>query len=144
MVAVIRKIIHADVDPISAAVEQRNDTSIRARPVAVVHTATQGALEASAFRMANDMWRWRMTRQAFGRTVTVKVKCGDCQQITRSRNHPAALVTQEASQRSALEVIRSALPPKKGIRLVGVAVSNFAEPRGAPLSELPIFAEVAA
>jgi len=101
-------------------------------------------IEAGVLRMADDVWRWCESRQAFGGTVTVKVKYGDFQQITRSRSQPAAVGTQEALHRAALELIRSVLPPEKGIRLVGVTVSNFAEPQSDSPSELPIFAEVAA
>jgi DNA polymerase-4 len=101
-------------------------------------------IEAGVLQMANDVWRWCETRQAFGRTVTVKVKYGDFQQITRSRSQPAAVATKEALNRSALELIRSVLPPEKGIRLVGVTVSNFTEPQSVVPGELPIFAEVVA
>lgn len=101
-------------------------------------------IEAGVLRMADDVWRWCESRQAFGRTVTVKVKYGDFQQITRSRSQPVAVATQDALHQSALELIRSVLPPEKGIRLVGVTVSNFAEPQAVTPSELPIFAEVAA
>lgn len=103
-----------------------------------------GEIEAGVLRMADDVWRWCETRQAFGRTVTVKVKYGDFQQITRSRSQPTAVATQEALHRSTLELIKSVLPSDKGIRLVGVTVSNFAEPQAASASELPIFAEVTA
>jgi DNA polymerase-4 len=101
-------------------------------------------IEAGVLRMADDVWRWCESRQAFGRTVTVKVKFGDFQQITRSRSQPAAVATQEGLRRSALDLIRSVVPAEKGIRLVGVTVSNFAEAQAVPPSELPIFAEVAA
>ena len=101
-------------------------------------------IEAGVLRMADDVWRWCETRQAFGRTVTVKVKYGDFQQITRSRSQPAAVATREALHWLALELIRSVLPPEKEIRLVGVTVSNFAEPQAATPSELPIFAEAVA
>ena len=103
----------------------------------------QGEIEAGVLRMADDVWRWCETRRAFGRTVTVKVKYGDFQQITRSRSQPAVIATQEAFRRSALMLIRSVLPADKGIRLVGVTVSNFAEQPPAASGELPIFAEVA-
>ena len=104
----------------------------------------QGEIEAGVLRMADDVWRWCETRQAFGRTVTVKVKYGDFQQITRSCSQPTAVATQEALHCSALKLIRSVLPAEKGIRLIGVTVSNFAEPQAVTPSELPIFAEVAA
>ncbi|MFS0771171.1 DNA polymerase IV [Sphingomonas sp. 1P08PE] len=101
-------------------------------------------IEAGVLRMADDVSRWCETRQAFGRTVTVKVKYGDFQQITRSRSQSAVVATRETLHRLALELIRSVLPPEKGIRLVGVTVSNFAEPLAFPPSELPIFAEAEA
>ena len=103
-----------------------------------------GEIEAGVLRMADDVWRWCESRRAFGRTVTVKVKYGDFRQITRSRSQPAAIATQEDFRQSALTLIRSVLPAEKGIRLVGVTVSNFAETQGASSSELPIFSEAAA
>ena len=101
-----------------------------------------GDIQAGVLRMADDVWRWCEARQAFGRTVTVKVKYGDFQQISRSRSQPAAVTTQEALHRLALELINAVLPPAKGIRLVGVAVSNFVQPQSVSANELPIFAEV--
>jgi DNA polymerase-4 len=101
-----------------------------------------GDIKAGVLRMADDVWRWCEARQAFGRTVTVKVKYGDFQQITRSRSQPAAVATHEALRRLALELINAVLPPEKGIRLVGVTVSNFVQPQTVSASALPIFAEV--
>ncbi|MFT6568646.1 MAG: DNA polymerase-4 [Sphingomonas echinoides] len=103
-----------------------------------------GEIEAGVLRMADDVWRWCETRQAFGRTVTVKVKYGDFQQITRSRSQPAAVATKDGLHCAALELIRLVLPTEKGIRLVGVTVSNFVAPQAVMPSGLPIFAEVAA
>ena len=73
-----------------------------------------GEIEAGVLRMADDVWRWCETRQSFGRTVTVKVKYGDFRQITRSRSHPGAVATREDLHRSALDLVRSVLPPEKG------------------------------
>ena len=98
-------------------------------------------IEAGVLRMADDVWRWCETRQAFGRTVTVKVKYGDFRQITRSRSQPGAVTTREELHGSALALIRSVLPPEKGIRLVGVTVSNFAEPAVVGEDGLPTFFE---
>ena len=95
-------------------------------------------IEAGVLRMANDVWAWCDRARAFGRTVTVKVKFEDFRQITRSRSH-ASVVDQPAQLRGAsLDLIRSVFPPRKGIRLVGVTVSNF----DAPVAEdaaLPLF-----
>lgn len=100
-------------------------------------------IQAGVLRMADDVWRWCATRQAFGRTVTVKVKYADFQQITRSRSVATAVTTQEALNRLAVDLINSVLPTQKGIRLVGVTVSNFVPSEDAPASELPIFAGAA-
>jgi DNA polymerase-4 len=100
-----------------------------------------GEIEAGVLRMADDVWHWCEARQAFGRTVTVKVKYGDFRQITRSRSLPATIGTRAGLHRLALELIRSVLPPEKGIRLVGVTVSNFEEIPATADVELPIFAD---
>ena len=92
-------------------------------------------------RMADDVWRWCEGRQSYGRTVTVKIKYADFQQITRSRSHPAAVSTHGDLWAAALNLVRSVLPAEKGIRLVGVTVSNFVEAREPEAVDMPIFAE---
>ncbi len=101
-------------------------------------------IEAGVLQMADDVWRWCESRQAFGRTVTVKVKYGDFHQITRRRSQPMVVATRDALHRAALELIRSVLPTQKGVRLVGVTVSNFADAQATTAPELAIFAEAAA
>ncbi|WP_213979136.1 DNA polymerase IV [Sphingomonas sp. dw_22] len=82
-------------------------------------------IEAGVLRMADDVWAWCEKAQAFGRTVTVKVKYGDFQQITRSRSVSGLVDTHGLLREMSLMLIRSVLPTPKGIRLVGVTVSNF-------------------
>lgn len=103
-----------------------------------------GEIEAGVLRMADEVWRWCEGRQTFGRTVTIKVKYGDFQQITRSRSQPGPVASSQALYGLALDLIRSVLPPEKGVRLVGVTVSNFLEPQTHSETELPIFSQVAA
>ncbi len=92
-------------------------------------------IEAGVLEMAEDVWTWCEKAQEFGRTVTVKVKYADFQIITRSRSLTAGLVDRrEALRDMSLSLIRSVLPTPKGIRLVGVTVSNFEERLG---DELP-------
>lgn len=97
-----------------------------------------GEIEAGILRMADDVWVWCEKAQAFGRTVTVKVKFADFRQITRSRSHPSALSAPTQLRQASLDLIRSIYPPRMGIRLVGVTVSNF--DTGEP-GDLPLFAE---
>lgn len=81
-------------------------------------------IEAGVIEMADDVWGWCEKAQGFGRTVTVKVKYADFQQITRSRT-AGVVRTHAALRETALALVRSVLPTRKGIRLVGVTVSNF-------------------
>jgi DNA polymerase-4 len=94
-----------------------------------------GEIEAGVLRMAEDVWEWCEKAQAFGRTATVKVKYGDFQQITRSRSLAGLIDSRRQLHAMSLGLIRSVLPTPKGIRLVGVTVSNFARPTEA--AELP-------
>lgn len=98
-------------------------------------------IEAGVLRMADDVWTWCEKAQAFGRTVTVKVKFQDFRQITRSRSHAALIQSHDDLRRTSLALIRSVLPPEKGIRLVGVTVSNFDK---AADDILPLFGDAAA
>ncbi|MBB5710034.1 DNA polymerase IV [Sphingomonas xinjiangensis] len=98
-----------------------------------------GEIEAGVLRMADDVWEWCEKAQAFGRTVTVKVKYQDFQQITRSRSYPAVVDSKAALHAASLGLIRSVLPAEKGIRLVGVTVSNFEAQGQSAEVELPLF-----
>ncbi len=98
-----------------------------------------GEIEAGVLRMAEDVWEWCDAAQAFGRTVTVKVKYADFRLITRSRSHPLPVATREQLFRASLDLIRSVFPPETGIRLVGVTVSNFGAVEERP--PLPLFAD---
>jgi DNA polymerase-4 len=85
-----------------------------------------GEIEAGVLGQADDVWEWCERAQGFGRTVTVKIKFADFQQVTRSRTHPGLVDSQEALRAASLALVRSVLPTQKGVRLVGVSISNFA------------------
>ncbi|WP_343699027.1 DNA polymerase IV [Caulobacter sp.] len=84
-----------------------------------------GPIEAGVLEMADDVWAWCEKTGARARTVTVKVKWADFQQTTRSRSLPAAIADQETLRAVSLALVRSVYPPRCGIRLVGVTLSNF-------------------
>ena len=96
-------------------------------------------IEAGVRRMADDVWAWCEKAQAFGRTVTVKIKLQDFRQITRSRSHAGAVSGREQLHATSLDLVRSIYPPETGIRLVGVTVSNFEAPVRENAEALPLF-----
>jgi DNA polymerase-4 len=67
-----------------------------------------------------------------GRTVTVKVKYADFRQITRSRSGQQPVASRQELERIGLDLLRPCFPPPRGVRLLGVTISNIAgsEPHG--------------
>jgi DNA polymerase-4 len=96
-------------------------------------------IEAGVVAMASDVWAWCEKSQAFGRTVTVKVKFADFRLITRSRSFPTAIAQHELLRTASVELVRTLLPTEKGIRLLGVTVSNFDRVPIDAADALPLF-----
>lgn len=93
-------------------------------------------IEAAVLGQADDVWEWCERTQGFGRTATVKIKYADFQIITRSRSHTAPITSRAQLHAASIALLRSVLPTPKGIRLVGVTVSNFERGLAEPL---PLF-----
>jgi DNA polymerase-4 len=94
-------------------------------------------IEAGVLEMADDVWAWCEKTDRRGRTVTVKVKWADFQQSTRSQSYSRVLGSRAELHVASLALIRSVFPLSKGIRLVGVTLSNFAgETSGTEPSDL--------
>jgi DNA polymerase-4 len=87
-------------------------------------------IEAGVLAMADDVWDWCEKTGGRGRTVTVKIKWADFQQSTRSQSLARPIDSRATLHQASLGLIRSAFPPLKGIRLVGVTLSNFAGQQG--------------
>jgi len=96
-------------------------------------------IEAGVQAMADDVWAWCETARAFGRTVTVKTKFADFRQVTRSRSYAAPLRRQDQLRQAGVELVRLLFPPAKGVRLVGVTVSNFDPLPVDARNDLPLF-----
>src|SRR5580704_5357090 len=96
-------------------------------------------IEAGVEAMVDDVWAWCEKAQAFGRTVTVKVKFADFQQVTRSRSFAMAIARHDLLRQVSVELVRTLLPTAKGVRLLGVTVSNFDPTPTDSDDELPLF-----
>jgi DNA polymerase-4 len=94
-------------------------------------------IEAGVLDMADDVWNWCELTGRRGRTVTVKIKWADFLQSTRSQSYPRLLESKAELHEASLALVRSLFPPPKGIRLVGVTLSNFpGEAASAPEGDL--------
>ena len=89
--------------------------------------------------MAAEVWAWCEKAGTFGRTVTVKVKFADFRQVTRSRSFPTVIARHDLLRQASVELVRTLLPTAKGIRLLGVTVSNFDQAPANAADELPLF-----
>ena len=83
------------------------------------------AIEAGVRAMADDVWAWCQKAQAFGHTVTVKIKFADFRQATRSRTLNVPVTSQALLLETSIALVSQVYPLRIGIRLVGVTVSNF-------------------
>ena len=93
-------------------------------------------IEAGVLAMADDVWAWCEKTGQRGRTVTVKIKWADFQQSTRSQSLAKPVDSLATLHEASLGLIRSVFPPPKGIRLVGVTLSNFAASCSMPVNDL--------
>jgi DNA polymerase IV len=59
------------------------------------------------------------------RTVTVKVKYANFRLITRSRSCDQPITSQAAIEHLAYDLLQPLFPPRRGVRLLGVTLSNF-------------------
>jgi DNA polymerase-4 len=62
-----------------------------------------------------------------GRTVVLKVKYADFEQVTRSRSLPSSIDQRDELMSVAVDLLRSMAPFPKGIRLIGVTQSGLGD-----------------
>ena len=63
-----------------------------------------------------------------GQTITIKLKYSDFKQITRSKTLEQGIKTKPNYLKYAQELLTDELVDERGIRLIGVGISNFAKP----------------
>ena len=73
------------------------------------------------------VWRHCQATGIRGRTVTLKVKFADFQQITRSKSVGDAIDSLADLERLSLGLLEPLLPPRKGVRLLGISLSSLTQ-----------------
>lgn len=81
--------------------------------------------ETAVRKICEEVWRRCARHEARGRTTTLKVKYADFEQITRSKSASRPVASVEEMTTSALLLLRALHPFGKGVRLLGVTMSNF-------------------
>ncbi len=83
------------------------------------------AMNAAFAPILDKVWRSCDAHGLRGRTVTLKVKYEDFQIVTRRITLPAPVAGRTILEETSLALLRPLLPPRKGVRLLGVSVSGF-------------------
>ncbi|WP_414756643.1 hypothetical protein [Anabaena sp. CCY 9910] len=77
--------------------------------------------------------------QARGRTITLKIKFGDYQQITRSKTLPDYIGDIETIIATATALFEAVELKSRSIRLLGISLSNLENGKQTQVIQLPLF-----
>jgi DNA polymerase IV len=83
------------------------------------------AARAALAPIVEKVWRYCETSGTRARTVTLKVKYADFQQITRRRTGESPLASQSELERCSYTLLEPIFPVRLGIRLLGVTLSSI-------------------
>jgi DNA polymerase IV len=86
------------------------------------HEAARGALH----EIVEKVWVYCERSGIRERTVTLKVKFANFQQITRSRTSPMQIGTRGDLEQFGNELLEPLFPVAEGIRLLGISLSSLA------------------
>ena len=121
-----RGICHRQVKP------DRPYKSIGAEDTFFDDLSAEADLVAELDRISQAVWRRVSDKGICGRTITLKVKYQDFRIVTRSRSLDRAVAGREEFLDIGSTLLRTLLPPPKGIRLLGLTLSNLSESGEAP------------
>jgi DNA polymerase-4 len=80
----------------------------------------------------DKLWSACERSGACGRTVTLKVKYADFQQLTRSQSLPGPVTSRADLERISLGLLAPLCPARKPVRLLGVSLSTFSSKEPEP------------
>jgi DNA polymerase-4 len=95
-------------------------------------------LETELQSLLTSVWNYCERTNTLGRTVTLKVKYADFQQITRSRTALSAITDQATFAKITLDLLASLLPLAKGVRLLGISLSSLQAASAVPSGQLSL------
>ncbi len=93
---------------------------------------TLAQMQEALMELEAGLWERVLRHGRFGRTLTLKVKFNDFQIITRSKSLLHPICDREELHSLAAELLQLA-NPQKGVRLLGITVSNFESEENCPV-----------
>ncbi|WP_108462993.1 DNA polymerase IV [Devosia naphthalenivorans] len=87
-------------------------------------TSIEDAREMTA-PLIEKVWSVCEKRELRGRTVTLKIKYADFEQITRSKSRPLPVGSREELTALIHELLSQTFPPRMPVRLLGVTLSSL-------------------
>lgn len=121
-----------DTRPVQA---DRARKSIGAENTFLVDLAVLAEATEALAPIVDKVWRYLSNTGIHARTVTLKVKFADFQQITRSRTGAIAVASRDEVLQIAAALLEGIFPLTRGIRLLGVTLSGFGEEHEAPIQQ---------
>jgi DNA polymerase-4 len=88
--------------------------------------------------LIDKVWRHCESAGTRGRTVTLKIKYADFQQITRSQSLRGVIEGRMALEEISMELLRAQFPTTKGIRLLGISLSALSSAATTGAEQLPL------
>ncbi|MBX3560632.1 MAG: DNA polymerase IV [Sphingomonas sp.] len=114
-----RGICHRQVKP------NRPWKSIGAEDTFFDDLTDEAALVAELDRISHTVWRRVTEKNLSGRTITLKVKYSDFRIRTRARSLDRMVTDRDEFLAVGVALLRTLLSPEKGIRLLGLTLSNL-------------------
>ena len=109
--------------------------SVGAEDTLAVDIFALDAARAELAPLTEKVWRHCEAKHLSGRTVTLKVKFTDFQQVTRSRTLPRLVLGADEMLEVAQTMLADLFPVVKGIRLLGVTLSSLEGMDSVPITD---------
>ncbi|MBZ9805756.1 DNA polymerase IV [Mesorhizobium sp. ES1-6] len=111
--------------------------SVGAEDTFAVDIFALDAARAELAPLTEKVWRHCEAKHLSGRTVTLKVKFTDFQQVTRGRTLPRLVLGADEMLEVAQTMLADLFPVVKGIRLLGVTLSSLEGMDSVPITDQP-------
>ncbi len=93
----------------------------------------EGQLKDEVTNVCNILWPRIQKSGSYGKTLTLKIKFSDFEQITRSKTLAIFITSPQVMLNEALKLLKKEQPLPKGVRLLGLTLSNFEAQENKPV-----------